>query len=174
MNLDELDTMPEAWARNLLSACCGSRQWLDSMVERRPFGDRAGLFAAAEAAADTMDRDAWLDAFSHHPRIGDLDTLRDRFGARSGSWSESEQAAVGDADDTVLERLADANARYEARFDHVFIVCASGKRADEMLALLEARLDNEPTHELTVASDEQRKIMRLRLDKLLAAPEGDT
>lgn len=127
----------------------------------------AALEQAAEVALDQLDRDDWLEAFSHHPRIGDAASLRQRFGARSGAWSEGEQSAAAGADDAVLAALADANRRYEQRFGYVFIVCATGKSAEEMLALLEARLGNPAEQELAIAAAEQRKITRLRLEKWL-------
>ena len=151
-----------------LRACCGSRRWVAEMSERRPFRGAEALYAAAERAADALGRDDWMEAFSHHPRIGDVESLRQRFGATSGGWSEGEQAGMAGATDDVIERLADGNRRYEERFGYLFIVCASGKRAAEMLELLESRLGNTSDEELKIASAEQRKITRLRLEKLLA------
>lgn len=169
MTVDELDRLDEEALRERLRACCGARRWVDAMLAARPFGDAAGLFAAAASSADALEPADWLEAFSHHPRIGDLAGLRARFGARAGSWSEGEQAAAAGASDDVLADLAEANRLYEDRFGHLFIVCATGRSAAEMLATLEGRLPNDPPSELRVAAGEQRKITRLRLEKLLAS-----
>lgn len=167
MTLGELNALPEEELRRELHACCGSERWVEGVARSRPFGDEAALFAAAEDAADALDREDWLEAFGHHPRIGDVDALRERFGARSGGWSAGEQAGMEGADEAVLERLVEANRLYEERFGYLFIVCASGKGASEMLEILEDRLGNDPEEELEIAAGEQRKITRLRLDKLL-------
>ncbi|MEM1180083.1 MAG: 2-oxo-4-hydroxy-4-carboxy-5-ureidoimidazoline decarboxylase [Acidobacteriota bacterium] len=169
--LVELD---DAELRSKLTACCGSTRWVDAMVDsvRRGLGGPSGLSRAdihlfAEHAADVLERQDWLEAFSHHPQIGDVDALRERFGARSGAWSEDEQAGMAGAADDVIERLADGNRRYRERFEYLFIVCATGKGAAEMLELLESRLENDPATELQIAAGEQRKITRLRLAKWL-------
>src|SRR4029079_9101865 len=98
------------------------------------------------------------EAFAAHPRIGE----------KGGRWSQQEQAGARGADAEILADLAEANRLYESRFEHIFIVCATGKSAEEMLGLLRARLDNNPETELRVAAEEQRKITSLRLEKLLA------
>lgn len=156
---------PEA-ARNLFERCCGSRAWIDAMLAARPFADRASLFAAAERAAERLERADWLEAFAHHPRIGDVAALREKF-ASTAAWAGAEQGGAAGAPEAVLEALVRGNRAYEARFGYIFIVCATGKRADEMLALLESRLPNDPVTELAIAAAEQRKITRLRLEKLL-------
>ena len=162
--LDRLE-MAELEAR--LLACCGSARWVASMAARRPFDDQDTLLQAAEDAADELSRDDWLEAFSHHPRIGDVEALRERFGRRSGSWSQGEQAGLDGTSTDVLQRLAAGNQSYDERFGWIFLVCASGKSAAEMLELLEARLGNEPDEEFAIAMGEQRKITRLRLMKLI-------
>src|SRR6185436_1014222 len=106
--------------------------------------------------------------FAHHPKIGDRDSLRQRF-ARTAHLSEREQAGVDGASENVLEALAEGNREYERRFGHIFIVCASGKSADEMLELLGSRLPNPPDVEIRIAAEEQAKITDLRLKKLCAA-----
>lgn len=150
-----------------LAACCGSRRWVQGMARRAPFRNPESLLRAAEEVADELEAEDWLEAFRHHPRIGDLESLRARFGARAGDWSSAEQAGLEGADDAILRRLADANARYEERFGHLFVVCASGKTAAEMLEILDSRLRHDPDAELEVAAGEQRKITRLRLETLL-------
>jgi len=159
-----LDAMSEADARAALTRCCGATRWVDGMLARRPLGDRVAEHARQVWA--TMDRADVLEAFDHHPRIGaDVAALRERF-ARTHDLSASEQAGVAGADDAVLERLRDANVAYEERFGHIFIVCATGKSASEMLGLLEERMANPPDVELDVAAAEQMKITQIRLGQL--------
>jgi 2-oxo-4-hydroxy-4-carboxy-5-ureidoimidazoline decarboxylase len=167
LTVDALDGLPVGAARERLAACCGSRRWVEGMLAARPFGSSEGLYAAAERVADGLGREDWLEAFAHHPRIGDREALRARFGARAGGWSAGEQAGVSGAEEAVLAALEAGNRRYEERFGHLFIVCATGKTAAEMLALLTARLDAAPQQELATAAGEQRKITRLRLAKLV-------
>jgi 2-oxo-4-hydroxy-4-carboxy-5-ureidoimidazoline decarboxylase len=138
------------------------------MMARRPFADAAALRAAADEVWSALSHGDWLEAFSHHPRIGDVEGLRARF-ASTRTWAEGEQAGARAASDEVLRALAEGNRAYEARFGHIFIVCATGKSAEEMLALLRARLPNDPVAEARVAAGEQAKITRLRLEKLLAS-----
>jgi 2-oxo-4-hydroxy-4-carboxy-5-ureidoimidazoline decarboxylase len=163
--LNELD---DESARAALERCCGALRWVGEMLARRPFESDAALFAAADEAWSALRRDDVLEAFSHHPRIGaDLDRLRERFASTEG-WARGEQAGVAGASEAVLEQLRDGNLRYEEKFGFLFIVCATGKSAAEMLALLEARLGNDPERELAVAAAEQAKITRVRLEKLEA------
>jgi 2-oxo-4-hydroxy-4-carboxy-5-ureidoimidazoline decarboxylase len=136
------------------------------MVAARPFADRVQLLAFADALARDLSRADWLEAFSHHPRIGDVAALREKFAA-TAAWASQEQRGAAAASDATLEALARGNRTYEERFGYIFIVCATGRSADEMLALLEARLHNDPADELGFAAAEQMKITRLRLEKLL-------
>ena len=108
----------------------------------------------------------WREAFTHHPRIGDVAVLRERF-ASTAVWARGEQAGVAAADERTLAALAEGNRAYEARFGYVFIVCATGLKADQMLAMLNARLSNDAETEMRIAAEEQMKITRLRLEKLL-------
>jgi 2-oxo-4-hydroxy-4-carboxy-5-ureidoimidazoline decarboxylase len=165
MNLDIINAAPEADARAALLRCCGSRRWADAMLARRPFASPVDLLAAADECFAALGRDDWLEAFAAHPRIGDLDGLRQKFAA-TADWSAKEQAGVAGAAEQVLRDLAAGNQEYEDRFGHIFIVCATGKTAAEMLALLRERLPNPPDAELHIAAAEQAKITRLRLEKL--------
>jgi 2-oxo-4-hydroxy-4-carboxy-5-ureidoimidazoline decarboxylase len=165
MSVTALNTLSPADARAALLRCCGSRRWADAMLARRPFASPADLHAAADEVWAGLDRADWLEAFAAHPRIGDLDSLRKKF-ATTADWSAGEQAGVAGAGEAVLRELAEGNRRYEERFGHLFIVCATGKTAAEMLRLLCERLPNEPAAELAVAAAEQAKITRLRLEKL--------
>jgi len=166
-DLGWLNQAPPSEAAQALFRCCGCAGWARAVAEARPFATADGLFEAAERAWSRASREDVLEAFSHHPRIGDRDALKARFPG-THAWAEGEQSAVGAADERVLDELAAANREYVARFDHIFIVCASGKAASEMLSLLRARLANDPETELQVAAGEQLKITKLRLTKLLA------
>lgn len=162
----QLDRASEDEARAMLARCCGASRWVGAMMSRRPFGSDDALLRIADEEWSRMDREDVLEALSHHPRIGaSLDELRRRY-ASTASWSAGEQSGAAAADDAVLRALREGNVRYEARFGHIFVVCATGKSASEMLALLEARLANDPEREWRVAQEEQRKITRIRLEKL--------
>lgn len=167
MTLDRLNGLSEDEARAALARCCGSRRWLEGMLAARPFRDHRALMDAADRAERAMRRADWLEAFAQHPRIGDLDALRTRF-ADTAAWAGAEQRGTMGASETTLHALAEGNRDYERRFGHRFIVCATGRGADEMLAMLRERLAHDPELELEVAAGEQSRITRLRLDKLLA------
>jgi 2-oxo-4-hydroxy-4-carboxy-5-ureidoimidazoline decarboxylase len=160
-----LDLASADEARRLLTTCCGSRRWVDRMLARRPFGSRVELLTAARDEWNALDSPDWREAFAHHPRIGDRDALAARFPA-THELAAHEQAGIADATAGVLDALAEGNRRYEEKFGYIFIVCATGKSADEMLALLEARLPNDEATELRIAAAEQAKITELRLQKL--------
>ena len=146
----------------MLSRACGSARWVDRMMARRPFGSDARLLRAARIEWFGLTEADWLEAFSLHPQIGDRASLAARFPA-THDLSAKEQAGVGRAHDDVLSALAEANATYLDRFGFIFIVCATGKTAEEMLALLRARLPNNRATELRNAAEEQAKITALRL-----------
>jgi 2-oxo-4-hydroxy-4-carboxy-5-ureidoimidazoline decarboxylase len=160
-----INSWSEPEARAAFLRCCGATRWAARMAARRPFAGEAELFAAAGQVWRSLTRADWLEAFAAHPKIGDLEALRRKFAA-TASWSAGEQAGVAGASETTLQALAEGNRRYEARFGHIFIVCATGKTAAEMLALLDQRLGNEPEEELRIAAGEQEKITQLRLRKL--------
>jgi 2-oxo-4-hydroxy-4-carboxy-5-ureidoimidazoline decarboxylase len=164
MNVEWFNALPESEARAALLRCCGSQRWVDAMLARRPFASMALLFQAATEIEASLTRTDWLEAFGAHPRIGDLDNLKKKFAA-TAAWSEGEQAGVAGAADNILQQLADGNRSYEERFGHIFIVCAAGKSAAEMLHLLRERLSNAPDEECRIAAAEQAKITRLRLEK---------
>lgn len=164
-----LDAMEPLEARAALMRCCGSSRWADAMLARFPFYADTALHEAADEVWANMGEEDVREAMSHHPRIGaDLAVLRAKFAATE-TWSKNEQAGIGSADEATLIALRDGNARYDERFGHVFLVCATGKSAAEMLALLEARIDNAAEDELRIAKEEQRKITHIRLEKLGAS-----
>src|SRR3954462_4440368 len=133
-----IDAASEAEARTLLTTCCGSSRWVDAMIARRPFGSQPALLdAARDAWLEAGERD-WREAFAHPPRIGDRADLERRFPS-TAQLSSREQQGWSHAASDVPSALADANRRYEERFGYIFIVCATGKTAEEMLALLQSR-----------------------------------
>jgi 2-oxo-4-hydroxy-4-carboxy-5-ureidoimidazoline decarboxylase len=160
-----LDRADVADARTLLRTCCGSTAWVEGMLARRPFRTREGMLMAAREVWFGLTRRDWLEAFAHHPKIGDRDALRQRFAA-TRHLSETEQAGVAGASEETLDSLASANGDYEAKFGYIFIVCATGRSADEMLAMLRERLNNQPEAEILIAAEEQAKISDLRLTNL--------
>ena len=169
MTLNELNNLPKPALAEALQKCCGSTAWVNNMVACFPVADAGTLLAEATAQWNKLSEADWREAFAHHPKIGgDVEALRAKF-ASTSAWAEGEQAAVRQASQATLEALAAGNEDYERRFGYIFIVCATGKTADEMLALLQARLTNEPADEILIAAGEQNKITRLRLEKLLAA-----
>ncbi|HKY97624.1 MAG TPA: 2-oxo-4-hydroxy-4-carboxy-5-ureidoimidazoline decarboxylase [Gemmatimonadaceae bacterium] len=153
----ELDAMSESEAAEALRACCGSSRWVDAMTARRPFRSRDALFKAADEEWSRTNENDWLEAFSHHPRIGDRSTK---------GWAAGEQQGAQNAAVTIQDELARINREYEDRFGHIYIVCATGKTADEMLAIAKSRMSNDRESELRAAAEEQRKIMQIRLEKL--------
>ena len=166
VGLDRLNGSPEADAVAALLRCCGSARWARAMAALRPFGSEGNLLIAADRIWSRLDVADHLEAFAAHPRIGDLDAIRAKF-ASTAALASAEQAGVAAADEATLRGLAEGNHAYEARFGRIFLVCATGKTAAEMLDLLRGRLGNDPTTEHAVAAAEQAKITHLRLRKLL-------
>lgn len=164
--LGELNGWDPPTAAQALVRCCGASRWVELMLASRPFRDAAHLHTRADEVWAQMGEVDILEAFGHHPRIGDLQSLQKKF-ATTASWASGEQGGVKGADVEVLEALAEGNRRYEEKFGYIFIVCATGKTAAEMLELLTLRLPNHPQDELAIAAAEQAKITHIRLEKLL-------
>ena len=166
MRLDELNALDDAAAARELLRCCGSTKWAGRMAAARPFATVAAIEEAADRIWWGLDEIDWREAFAAHPKIG----ARTAAGAKpagSEGWSTEEQAGAAGAAAGVTARLAAANREYEARFGYIFIICATGKSAAEMLDALERRLANPPDRELRIAAGEQSRITRLRLAKLI-------
>lgn len=149
-------------SRRLLNRACGSSRWVDRMLARRPFGSRSALLSAADEEWRALGEEDWREAFTHHPTIGDRESLRQRF-PETHALSAREQSGVDGAPDAVLDALAEGNRRYEQKFGYIFIVCATGLSADSLLAMLTDRLVNDPAREIQIAGAEQAKITALRL-----------
>jgi 2-oxo-4-hydroxy-4-carboxy-5-ureidoimidazoline decarboxylase len=147
-----------------LTACCAARDWVAALVAGWPFADQDELFEASDAATAALSDAGLAEALAGHPRIGDRP---------HGEWSRQEQSGMSAADASVRAELAAANLAYEQRFGHIYLVCASGRSAEELLAVCLGRLANDPATERGVVLGELAKINRIRLAKLLRA-EGDS
>lgn len=164
--LEHLNEISAAQAEAELLKCCGSLKWARRLLERRPFVDVNDLLANADSVWWSLDGADWLEAFSHHPRIGEKKAAAAQ-PADAQAWSAQEQSRASAAAPETLYTLEQANRDYERQFGYIFIVCATGKSSEEILALLLERLANSPENELRVAAGEQAKITQLRLVKLL-------
>jgi 2-oxo-4-hydroxy-4-carboxy-5-ureidoimidazoline decarboxylase len=167
--LDWLNGLSFEEARAELLRCCGSTRWAEGLARACPLASEASVYAEADRLWSQTGPEDWREAMTHHPRIGDISKLREKF-KTTASWSSQEQGGVQGASEEVLQGLAEGNRAYEERFGFIFLVCATGKSAGEMLALLRERMNNPPDVELRVAAGEQAKITRIRLEKLLTSP----
>ncbi len=167
MNVKALNEMDDANLYEQLEKCCGSSNWIVGMMNARPFTSKDDLIQKSNEVWATCKPKDGLEAFEHHPKIGDKKSLEAKF-ASTKEWAGSEQSGVDSAAHDVLDNLAAANQKYEERFGYIFIVCATGKSATEMLDILNSRLNNDPEKEISVAMAEQHKITTLRLHKLLS------
>jgi 2-oxo-4-hydroxy-4-carboxy-5-ureidoimidazoline decarboxylase len=168
MTLEKINSLSPRDAVTLFLQCCGSAVWAKAMQERRPFDDEQRLFATGEEVWNALSPTEWIAAFAGHPKIGDIKSLRKKFSTAS-DWAKGEQAGASGAPEKVLKALYEGNNLYEAKFGYIFIVCATGKSAEEMLAILNLRLNNTPPEEIKLAAREQSKITRIRLEKLLSS-----
>ncbi len=166
--LQRFNRLSRAQARKALLDCCGSQEWAKHMLQRMPFPDRAYVLDTADKTWAALGPADWLEAFRHHPAIGAKRAEKTQ-SATAKRWSQGEQSMAQMAAPQTLAALARANQEYQARFGHVFLICATGKTNSEILESLEQRLSNDPEVELRIAAEEQRKITRLRLEKLLAS-----
>jgi OHCU decarboxylase len=150
--------------------CCGSKNWARQMGQQLPFRNRRELLQAAEEVWWNLSPEDWLEAFRSHPKIGEQNPAA-QTSVASLAWSGEEQEGMSDANADVMRSLAELNRRYEEKFGFIYIVCATGKGSDELLTILQERLQSDAKSELTTAAREQAKITELRLDKLLASLE---
>ena len=153
-------------AREILP-CCGSRAWANGMAAQRPVADVATLLATSDRIWRDLPTADWLEAFQSHPRIGET-RIPLESSARSEDWSAQEQRHAAQSDDSLKQALAKGNREYEQKFQRIFIICATGKSADEILANLQKRLNNDEVTELREAAEQQRHIAQIRLRKWLA------
>ncbi len=167
MTLESLNALPPDEAFQEFLKCCGSTRWAQAMVQLRPYAANVdGLTLLANEMWWGLEPADWLEAFRSHPKIGEKKAA-DAISKQAQTWSSHEQAGVQTAAQNTLNELAQLNREYEAKFGFIFIVCATGKSANEMLALLRERLQNDIETELPIAAAEQAKITELRLKKLI-------
>ncbi len=163
--LDAWNSADRADARAAMIACCGASRWADAMAAARPLRTIVELSETADRIWSTMAEADWLEAFACHPRIGERTAAHAT--AQSAAWSRQEQSSAAAASEPILSELAEGNAAYEQRFGFTYIVCATGKRADEMLEILHRRLASDRATELHEAAEQQRQILQIRLGKWL-------
>lgn len=165
-NLAWLNELPADEATSVFLDCCGSAEWARRMTAARPFAMLENLFKSAEDIWFSLSSVDHLEAFASHPKIGSKKAAPKQ-NAKSAEWSTGEQSGMNTTTDDTRDRIAEANRLYLKKFGFIFIVCATGKSADEMLAICKARLGNSAATELQIAAEEQRKITEIRLNKLL-------
>ena len=171
--LETLNSLSKEDAQDAFYQCCSSTVWASLMVSCLPFKSEDDLFVQAEKLWNGCKLADFLEAFSHHPRIGgEIELLRKKFGATAG-WASQEQSGVGGATEVVLQGLSVGNLEYEDKFGFVFLICATGKSAEEMLTALQKRLANTKDQEIINAKAEQSKITQIRLKKLLEQFNGN-
>ena len=166
MTIEALNALTPSEANEQFELCCGASNWVEKMNQNRPFQDKNEVYQQAESIWFSLSSEDWLEAFTHHPKIGDIDSLRKKF-HNTKSISKNEQSGVNDVEKSTLKNLAESNQLYEDKFGFIFIVCATGKSSDEMLALIKMRLNNNAETEMQNAAKEQNKITQLRLKTLL-------
>lgn len=164
--LSDLNSLALPDAEAAFLHCCGSTSFAKTMAERRPFSSLDAAKAEARTVWAALSPADWDEAFKAHPEIGGKKAEGPQT-AHSASWSAGEQAKVGVASTTTLGELASINAKYREKFGRIYIVCATGRTAEELLAVAKARLDNDAPKELVIAAEEQAKITALRLEKLV-------
>lgn len=170
MTIIEFNQLEPSKKKALLTQCCGSSAWVEKMMNMPSVENLSNFFTCAEDVWYACKEEDWKEAFLHHPKIGDIDALRKKFS--SDQFAGTEQGSVSQASEATLQHLAEGNTVYEAKFGYIFIVCATGKSAGEMLDLLTRRLQNLPHEEIKIAMEEQNKITKLRLQKVLSEVEG--
>ena len=165
-DLGWLNALPAEQAEAEFLKCCGSQSWATRMTGERPFADLESVLGKANLIWSSLTAEDWLEAFRSHPKIGEKKAEQAQSSVAK-AWSEQEQSGTRDSATETMTALAEGNREYAERFGFIFIVCATGKSAAEMLGLLRSRLDNAPADELRIAAEEQRKITELRLRKLI-------
>ena len=166
LTLEELNETTPSVCEDYLSKCCGATNWVQKMIAARPFLSRKDVLEKAETAWFACEKSDWLEAFTHHPKIGDVESLKKKFAA-TAVWASGEQGKVQAASIAVLEELKLYNDLYVNKFGFIFIIFATGKTAAEMLSILKTRYENDAVEEIVNALLEQNKITKIRIEKLL-------
>jgi len=158
------NALPQDEAAREILACCGSKAWAGGMALKRPIHDALSLIETSDAIWRALPESDWLEAFRSHPRIGES-RAEINSAPQSSAWSEQEQQKAATAEEAIRTALKWGNREYEQKFGRIFIVCATGKPATEILEILRRRLHNDEATEMQLAAEEQRQIMHLRLKK---------
>lgn len=166
MSLEKINMLSYEEAYKAFSDCCGSKNWVNKMISSRPFKSKNEAIEISDLIWNSISKNDWLEAFEHHPKIGDINSLKEKYSS-ARKLAESEQAGVKDSSIDTLSEIAKYNADYLKKFGYIFIVCATGKSADEMLLIIKERINNDPETEIKIAMKEQSKITKLRLEKIL-------
>lgn len=168
MTLEQFNALEKDVATTELEKCCGALNWVKLMMNHFPFTSASELIDISETIWNRYcSENDWLEAFTHHPRIGDIESLEKKF-ASTKDWAGNEQSGVKEANSIICQQLLQYNDAYEQKFGFIFIVCATGKSAEEMLELLKQRIDNSYEDEIKIAAAEQSKITAIRINKLLS------
>jgi len=166
MTLFNLNHLPKQQLAEELFKCCSSTAWVNKMLTVFPVEDFIDLTEDAEEKWYECTEEDWKEAFSYHPEIGDIDSLKKKL-TSTVQWAAGEQSGINEASEKTLQQFADSNKVYQEKFGYTFIVSATGKSAEEMLAILRSRLSNDPKEEIEIAAEEQNMITKIRLEKLL-------
>ena len=167
-DLTWLNSLTDEEATKELLQCCGSKRWASATATGRPYDTLEILLATADDIWWSLNPNDWIEAFRSHPKIGEKKAA-DKVSAQSQQWSGQEQSGVANASNITIDSLAALNREYEQKFGFIFIICATGKTSDEIVAALRERLQHDPAAELPIAAAEQSKITALRLKKLLTS-----
>ncbi len=165
MTIAKFDHLPQEKKRELLLQCCGSEEWVNKMLTIFPVEDLVELLDAAEQKWNECTELEQMQAFEHHPKIGDINSLKEKF-ANTAEWAAGEQSGVINANEKTLLQLSKANEEYQKKFGFIFIICATGLTAENILTDMEMRLSHTENEELNIAAAEQLRITKLRLEKL--------
>lgn len=161
MTLADFNLLDKKNVHELLFSCCSSKKWTEHMMNYFPFASEKDLInKSIKVWYDECKAEDWRESFTHHPKIGDINSLKEKFASK-------EQASITTADEETIHQLAFLNNRYENKFGFIFIVCATGKSASEMLQLIKDRVENSVEEELHIAMAEQQKITIIRLKKII-------
>ncbi|WP_017446467.1 2-oxo-4-hydroxy-4-carboxy-5-ureidoimidazoline decarboxylase [Gayadomonas joobiniege] len=166
MTLEDFNVLPEAAARQTLTDCCSATQWVSQMLAKRPFTNVGQFHDTSAKIWRSCTETDYLQAFEGHPQIGNMASLKAKY-ARSASLCNHEQSSMQQADEELIQQMADLNQAYLKKFGFIYIVYASDKSPQQMLSLLKERLTNSRAIELKIAAAEQYKITHLRINKLL-------
>ena len=166
MTLHDFNILPKDQLKEELIKCCASAAWVNRMLDYIPAEDLVELLEDAEMEWWKCSENDWKEAFAAHPKIGDPDSLAKKYSV-TAEWAAEEQKNIQAASGETIRALVDANGKYEEKFGYIFIVCATGKSAEEMMGILHSRLQNSPEEEIKIAADEQNQITKIRIQKLL-------